>query len=62
MNIDLVPLSFGKYKGMTPEQIADRDPAYIVWLYEHHQPRVCTKSLMLACADEMDEQEEDLEE
>lgn len=58
MNLDLVPLSFGKYKGMTPEQIADQDPGYIVWLYDHHHPQVCTKTLMLACADEMDEQDE----
>lgn len=54
---DDTPLTFGKYRGETPNEIAEKDGSYIVWLYDKINPKVCTKALALAC--EMDEREED---
>jgi hypothetical protein len=34
-NIDDVPIGFGKYTFNTPNQIADKDPRYLVWAYEN---------------------------
>lgn len=45
---DLIPLSFGKYKGQTPEDVADGDPSYIAWLYEN-VPGNVSRELYLAC-------------
>ena len=57
--LDETPLTFGKYKGKTPEEIAEIDESYIVWLYENVEPKKCSKQLYLAC--EMDIREyEDL--
>jgi hypothetical protein len=49
--IDHVPLTFGgKYRGKTPDQIAVKDPGYIVWMSK--QDNLCdlvTASLVKAC-------------
>jgi len=29
-------IAFGKYKGLTFNQILDRNPGYILWLYEEN--------------------------
>lgn len=52
IDIDAVPLGFGKYKGQTPNDIGNADPGYIVWLYENLESKVCSKELYKAC--EMD--------
>lgn len=57
LDLDNEPLRFGKYKGQTPEEIAEHDPGYIVWLYDTIKPRLCSKELALAC--ESDEREDD---
>lgn len=31
---DYTPLTFGKYKGTCPQDVAEIDPQYIVWMYE----------------------------
>lgn len=62
MNLDTTPLTFGRYKGKTPEQIADLDPSYIVWMYENVKPKACSRSLWVACTDAMDEAEDILNE
>lgn len=49
MDKDSIPLEFGKYKGSTPEEIAELDPSYIAWLYEKIKPSPCSKQLYLAC-------------
>lgn len=54
-NLDRSPLVFGKYIGQTPEEIAEEDPAYIVWMYENIKPRRCSKDLAIAC--EQDDRE-----
>lgn len=42
---DTKPLRFGKYKGSTPEEIAKRDPEYVIWLFENVKPCPVSKSL-----------------
>lgn len=50
--IDEQPLTFGQYCGRTPEQIAEVDPGYIVWLYDRHKEKYCSRPLRELC--EMD--------
>ena len=47
--LDDQKLTFGKYMFKTPNEIADIDPSYIVWLYNNVKPRVVSKSLAVAC-------------
>ena len=35
---DDVPITFGKYRGMTPNQIAVKNPGYIVWAVDNVAP------------------------
>ena len=57
--LDRTPLTFGKHKGQTPEEVADTDPGYIVWLYENVEPRKVSRGLYVACVQEMEEVEDD---
>lgn len=50
--LDKTPLGFGKHKGKTPEEIADVDPGYIVWLYENVKPPKVSRTLYVACEDQ----------
>jgi uncharacterized protein (DUF3820 family) len=54
---DDTPLKFGKYKGKTPNQVADEDPSYVVWMHANVLPPPCTRELAIAC--EQDEREAD---
>lgn len=47
-DLDALPLQFGKYRGRSPESVADDDPGYIVWLYEN-VPNTVTPELAEAC-------------
>lgn len=47
--LDDQKLTFGKHKFRTPNEIAEDDPSYIVWLYDSVKPRVVSKSLAVAC-------------
>lgn len=58
-DLDTTPLTFGKHRGKTPEEIADEDPSYVVWLYENVKPRRCSRSLAVACEAETRELDED---
>ena len=49
--LDDTPLTFGKHQGETPNEIADTDPAYVVWLFDNLDKKVCTKKLRDACED-----------
>ncbi len=51
-------LGFGKYAFKTPNQIADSDPRYIVWLYEEHKEgkQLVSKSMYTACQMDIDEE------
>lgn len=57
IDIDNIALSFGKYKGQTPNEIGNTDPGYIVWLYENLENKVCSNELYKAC--EMDRENDD---
>ena len=59
MDKDTTPLSFGKYKGKTPEEIAEIDGSYVVWMFENVKQQTCSKELAEACeADEREDEEE----
>ena len=36
-SVDEHPFSFGKYKGETPLEVAQKDPGYIVWIEENFE-------------------------
>jgi hypothetical protein len=61
LTIDDIPLDFGKYKGLSPMQIADVDPSYIVWLYDTVKPKSCSKDLRNACEWDIREFEDEYE-
>ncbi len=48
-DIDEIPLTFGKHKGLTPDEVAEIDPEYIVWMYNTIEPKRCSKDLAIAC-------------
>lgn len=45
---DQIPLTFGKYKGRTPVEVANDDPGYIAWLYVN-VPGTVSQDLAVAC-------------
>lgn len=48
--MDATPLKFGKFKGKTPEQVAEIKPDYLVWAYENvAQFAVCSDALYREC-------------
>ena len=49
--IDTRPVSYGKHKGLTPEDIAEIDPGYIVWLVDNVSINVCSPLLYRSCVD-----------
>lgn len=51
-DIDDIPLTFGKHEGLTPNQIANEDTQYIIWMYEHVKPRRCSCELYNACQED----------
>lgn len=47
---DATPLTFGKYRGLTPDYVAEKDPSYIVWAYGTITNRVvCSFPLAKKC-------------
>jgi hypothetical protein len=52
--LDHTVLSFGQYKGQTPSQIAEHDPAYLVWLAENHREPIASDVLINDCKQESD--------
>lgn len=55
IDLDHTPVTFGKYKGQTPDEISEHDPSYIVWMYRTVKPTPCSEWLMEVCADERGE-------
>ena len=58
-DIDDRPLTFGKHKGSTPNEVAETDHRYVMWLYENIEPKVVSKDLYQAC--ELDSADDDIE-
>ena len=62
---DSEPFEFGKHKGLTPNQIAEEDPGWLVWAYENIKQKraygfpICSRTLYLACKDERDDSQEE---
>lgn len=44
-DIDDRPLTFGKYKGETPNEISRKDPQYLAWIYDNVTPCPVSKDL-----------------
>ena len=59
--LDDTPLTFGKYEGETPNEIAIKDPLYIVWMFDTLNKRFCTRKLREACEDAGYDNEEERE-
>ena len=49
VGLDNKELTFGKYIGSTPLQIAETDPQYIVWMYDNLDYKHCTEALRDEC-------------
>lgn len=58
---DIKPLTFGKYKGYTPEEIAEHDPSYIVWLYDNVVGQYCSRELRDLCETDLTDKYADYE-
>ena len=61
VHINDTPLTFGKYKGITPNEIAGYDPQYLVWAYENTKQKVCNKDLYESCCEDVMEYEAEKE-
>lgn len=48
-DLDDTALRFGKHKGLTPNEIAENDPGYIVWMYENLDNAPCSEALYDEC-------------
>jgi len=49
-DIDNTPLTFGKHKGKTPNEILESDTSYIVWMWGNMDKPPCSMDLYeLAC-------------
>lgn len=53
--MDKTPLTFGKYRGQTPDEISEYDPGYIVWMHKTVKPQKCSDWLAGVCRDELDQ-------
>jgi hypothetical protein len=53
--LDFRPLTFGKYRGKTPEQVAEIDPSYVCWMYKEVKPTPCSLALQVVCENEVRE-------
>jgi hypothetical protein len=60
-DIDNIPINFGKYqkRRLTPRQIANEDPKYIIWMYETVKPKACSRDLYMSCVEQSYEQDYD---
>lgn len=57
-DLDEKPISFGKHKGLTPTEIAEVDPQYLIWAYETFELKPCSYLLYEACRLDEEENEE----
>jgi len=54
-DIDDIPLTFGKHEGYSPNEIAESDPSYIVWLYEELDEPPCSEDLYEECLEDRED-------
>lgn len=55
--MDKRPLGFGKYAKLTPRQVLDRDPSYILWMASNLQEQVCSADLVDEAREAMEPQD-----
>lgn len=55
---DNTPLTFGKYEGQTPDEISEKDPAYLVWAFETLKHPPCSEAMYQFCKDSGEYDEE----
>jgi hypothetical protein len=51
--VDNTPLEFGKFRGKTPNEIAEIEPSYIVWMYDNLDEKFVTRALRDLCEEAM---------
>lgn len=59
-DLDDTPISFGKYKGKTPDEISDIDPKYLLWLVNEVGFSNCSLALIQYCEQIIREEEDGL--
>lgn len=59
-DFDDTPITFGKYKGKTPDEISDIDPKYLLWLVHETGFSLCSLALIEYCEQEVREEEDGL--
>ena len=59
LSLDHSRLTFGKYKGLTPDEVSEDDPSYIKWMYENIKPKKCSQWLYEVCVNQMAEDDDD---
>lgn len=47
--LDKIPLTFGKYKGMLPTEVAKIKPSYLIWAFYNTKREVCSHELLKEC-------------
>ena len=57
--LDETPLHFGKHEGLTPDEISELDPSYIVYLYEGSNIKPCSKAMYEYCRREVQSRSRD---
>lgn len=53
LSLDHSRLTFGKYKGLTPDEISEFDPSYVVWMAANIKPVPCSAWLVETCKDDI---------
>ena len=56
--LDTQALTFGKFKGRTPDWIMRNEPSYLVWAYENTDHTVCSKELYEEALEDVQQQHE----
>jgi hypothetical protein len=60
--LDHTVLTFGKYKGQTPSQIAEHDPQWLVWLAGQRSEKVASSALLKSCQEDIGGDPDDIPE
>lgn len=61
LQLDKTPLNFGKYRGLSPDEISETDPGYIVAISKTRKPAICSEWLLQSCKDEINSRTDDEE-
>lgn len=59
LSLDHSRLTFGKYTGLTPDEVSEFDPSYIKWMYENIKPKKCSQWLYEVSVNQMYEDDDD---